>query len=191
MYKILSFLVIIALAFSGACQKQKEPEKKETAKKVSSGYVINFKPNDSLDLVPPQTVILQPSPAEGGNNFCVDVVAKETVPVFQASFDLTFDPAMMNYQSFKPGKLLEQKGTPDYKIAPKGDQKGKLEAKISSAQGDGGVRGTGKLVTLCFKALQPGRGDILFENGELTGPQKKKVEGVTWVGGLLWVLEAG
>ena len=189
-YKILSLFIIVAVISLGACQKKKEPEKKEVPKKVAAGYVINFKPNDSLDLVPPKTVILQPAPAEGQNNFCLDVAAKGIDQVSQISFDLTFDPAFVSFQSFKPGALFEQKGKADYKIGPKGDQKGKLEAKISFESG-GAASGSGKVATLCFKGLQPGRGDILFENAELIDAQKKKVAQTNWVGGLLWILETG
>jgi hypothetical protein len=187
-YKILSLLIIVAMVSLCACQKKQESEKKETPKKVSGGFVINFKPNDSLDLVPPKTIILQPARAEGENNFCVDVVAKSLDQVSTVSFDLTFDSASMSYQSFGPGILFEQKGKAGYKVGPKGDQKGKLEAKVTFESG-GPASGTGKLVTLCFKGLQPVRGDMLFENGELIDAHKKKVAGGNWIGGLLWILE--
>ena len=187
-YKILSLLIIVAMVSLYACQKKQESEKKETPKKVSGGFVINFKPNDSLDLVPPKTIILQPARAEGQNNFCVDVVAKSLDQVSTVSFDLTFDSASMSYQSFAPGILFEQKGKAGYKVGPKGDQKGKLEAKVTFESG-GPASGTGKLVTLCFKGLQPVRGDMLFENGELIDAHKKKVAGGNWIGGLLWILE--
>ena len=190
-YKILSLLIIVALISLGACQKKKEADKKEAPKKVSGGYVINFKPNDSLDLVPPKTVILQPAGrAEGENTFNLAVVAKGVEQLSQVSFDLSFDPASVSYQDFKPGELFEQKGKPEYKIGPKGDQKGKLEVKISLGSG-ATVSGSGKVAILCFKALQPGRDDILFENGELFDGHKKKVAGTNWVGGLLWILETG
>ncbi len=191
-HKILILLVIIAFTMLSlaACQKKKEPEKKEVGKKAASGYVINFKPNDSLDLVPAKTVILQPGPTEGGNQFCLHVVAKAIDQVSQVSFDLNFDPAFVNYQSFQPGVLFEQKGKASYKIGPKGDQKGKLEAQITFESG-GPASGTGKLVTMCFKGLHPGRGDLQLENGELIGAQKKKVAEVNWVSGLLWILETG
>ncbi len=65
-----------------------------------------------------------------------------------------------------------------------------MEAQITFESG-GPASGNGKLVTMCFKGLQPGRGDILFENGELMGAEKKKVAEVNWVGGLLWILETG
>jgi len=187
-YKILSLLIIVAMISLCACQKKKEPEKKEVPKKVSGGYVINFKPNDSLDLVPPKTVILQPGRAEGENNFCVDVVAKTIDQVSTVSFDLTFDPAFVNYQSFAAGALFELKGKAGYKAGPKGDQKGRLEVKVTFESG-GPASGSGKLVTLCFKGLQPGRGDILLENGELIDAQNKQVAGGSWIGGLLWILE--
>jgi len=190
-YKILSLLIIVALISLGACQKKKEVEKKEVPKKVSGGYVINFKPNDSLDLVPPKTIILQPAGrAEGENSFYLTVMAKGVDQVSQVSFDLTFDPASVSYRDFKPGELFEQKGKAEYKIGPKGDQKGKLEVKISLGS-SGTVSGSGKVATLSFKALQPGRGDILFENGELIDGQKKPVPQTNWIGGLLWILETG
>ena len=187
-YKILSLLIIVAMISLCACQKKKEPEKKEAPKKVSGGYVMNFKPNDSLDLVPPKTIILQPARAEGENNFCVDVAAKAIDRVSTVSFDLTFDPAFVNYQSFAAGNLFEQKGKAGYKVGPKGDQKGRLEVKVTFESG-GPASGSGKLVTLCFKGLQPGRGDILLENGDLIDAQNKKVAGGSWIGGLLWILE--
>jgi hypothetical protein len=187
-YKILSLLIIVAMVSLYACQKKQEAEKKETPKKVSGGFVINFKPNDSLDLVPSKTIILQPARAEGENDFCVDVVAKSLDQVSTVSFDLTFDPALMSYQSSRPGSLFELKGKAGYKVGAKGDQKGKLEAQVAFESG-GPASGSGKLVTLCFKGLQPGRGDMLFENGELIDAHKKKVAGGNWIGGLLWILE--
>ncbi len=187
--RILSLFLIATLIFLGACQK-KEPEKKEAAKKAPTGYVINFKPNDTLELVPPKTLILQPGSAEGANKFCLDVVAKGMEPLSVLSFDLNYDPAAASYQESRPGVLWEQKGKPRYKVGPKGDQKGKLEVKVSYESGEG-ASGSGRVVTLCFKALAPGRSDFLFENGEVFGLQKKKMADTQWVGGLLWILETG
>jgi hypothetical protein len=189
-FNVLSLLIMAMVISISSCEGKKETEKKEVQKKAAAGYVINFKPNDSLDLVPPKTLILQQSSAEGQNIFCLDVMAKTIDRVSEVVFELNFDPAGISYQSYKPGVLFEQKGKPAYKIGLKGDQKGKLEVKISFESGTGGGSGSGKLITLCFKALEPGRRDILFENGELLDLRKKKMAGVTWVGGLLWVLEA-
>jgi hypothetical protein len=187
-------LLMAAIVLSvSSCEAKKEPGKKEVQTKAPAGYagyIVNFKPNDSPDLVPPKTLILLPSPADGQNMFCLDVIAKKVDPISGVAFDLNFDPAGVSYQSYKPGVLFEEKGKPVYEIAMKTDQKGKLGVKISSESGPGGTSGSGKLVTLCFKALQPGRVDLLFENGELLDLKKKKVTEVTWVGGLLWVLEA-
>jgi hypothetical protein len=189
--RFLCSLWIIALAFSVAsCEAKKEPVKKEVQKKAPVGYIINFKPNDSPDLVPPKTLLLLPSPADGQNMFCLDVMAKKVDPISGVAFELNFDPAGVSYQSYKPGVLFEEKGKPVYQVGTSGDQKGKLGVRISSESGNAGTTGSGKLITLCFKALQPGRVDLLFENGELLDLKKKKMTEVTWVGGLLWVLEA-
>ncbi len=135
--KLFSLFLILALISLGACSKKsaEKAEKKEAPKKVAGGFVINFKPNDSLDLVPAKTVILQPGGNEGANNFCLDVVAKSIDQVSQVSFDLTFDPALITYRSFKPGTLFEEKGKVDYKIGVKGDDKGKLAGKIGFESG--------------------------------------------------------
>jgi len=181
-------MIVIALTVS-SCEAKKEPGKKEVPLKAPARYIINFKPNDSPDLVPPKTLILLPSPADGQNIFCLDVIAKKADPISGVVFELNFDPAGVSYQSYKPGVLFEEKGKPVYEIGMKTDQKGKLGVKISES-GPGGTSGSGKLVTLCFKALQPGRVDLLFENGELLDLKKKKMTEGTWVGGLLWVLES-
>jgi len=189
-FNIWSLLIIAIFLSVSSCEAKKEPVKKEVQKKAPAGYIVNFKPNDSPDLVPPKTLILLQSPADEQNIFCLDVIAKKIDLVSGIVFELNFDPAGISYQSYKPGVLFEQKGKPIYQIGLKGDQKGKLAVKISFESGNGGASGSGKLVTLCFKALQPGRVSILFENGELLDLKKKKMAGVTWVGGLLWVLEA-
>ena len=189
--KFIWGLLIVAIVLSvSSCEAKKEPGKKEVPPKAPAGYIRNFKPNDSPDLVPPKTIILLQSPAEGQNIFCLDVIAKKVDLISGVVFELNFDPAGVSYQSYKPGVLLEQKGKPVYQVGMKGDQKGKLGVKISSESDNGGTSGSGKLVTLCFKALQPGRVDLLFENGELLDLKKKKMTEVTWVGGLLWVLDA-
>jgi len=188
--KKLGLWIVVILISVNSCQGKKEPEKKEAPKKVAAGYIINFKPNDVLNLVPPKTLILQqPSPAEQ-NIFCLDVVVKTIDQVSGVVFELNFNPAGITYQSFKPGVLFEEKGKPVYQVGLKEDQKGKLFVKIFFESGKEWASGSGKLVTLCFKALQPGRNDILFENGELRDSKKKKIAGVTWVGGLLWILES-
>jgi hypothetical protein len=183
------WIITLALGFA-SCESKKEPVKKEVQKKAPVGYIINFKPNDSPDLVPPKTLILLPSPADGQNMFCLDVTAKKVDPISGVAFELNFDPAGISYQSYKPGVLFEEKGKPVYQIGTSGDQKGKLGVRISFESGSAGATGSGKLITLCLKALKPGRVDLLFENGELLDLKKKKMTEVTWVGGLLWVLEA-
>ena len=191
-FRLFLLLALILVVPLSACSKKSEEKaaKKEGPKKEGGGFVINFKPNDSLDLVPAKTLILQPGGNEGANNFCLDVVAKSIDEVSQVSFDLSFDPSLVAYRSFKPGTLFEQKGKVDYQVALKGDDKGKLGGKIGFESG-GPAAGSGKVATLCFQGQKAGRIDILFENGEMMDGKKNKVSGTNWVGGLLWILEAG
>ena len=185
----LIFALGVSLSLS-ACEKKKEAEPRGAVPrpKDSAGYVINFKPNDSPDLVPAKTLMLVQSPAQERNRGCLDVNAKSFDQIAEVSFTLTFDPAMADYQSFRPGTLFEPKGKVAYQVAPLPDQKGKLRVKVSYESGNTATGGTGKAVTFCFNAKDDGRGDILLENGQVLDTKKKQLEGVNWVGGLLWVL---
>ena len=187
----IALILALAVLFSlSACEGKKEPEPKATTpdKKGSAGYVINFKPNDSPELVPAKTLMLVQSPARDRNRFCLDVNAKGFDPVAEVSFTLTFDPALVDYQSFQPGTLFEPKGKVAYQVAPLPEQKGKLRVKVSYESGSAATEGSGKAITFCFNAKDDGRGDILLENGQVLDGRKKPLGGVNWVGGLLWVL---
>lgn len=187
----IALILFLMLLFSlGACEKNQQPKHKEGApeKKGSAGYVINFKPNDSPDLVPDQTLMLMQSPAQGNNHFCLDVNAKAFDTMTEVSFTLNFDPALMDYQSFKPGSLFEAKGNVAYHVVPVPDQKGKLRVRVSFESGNTATGGTGKAVTLCFKAKTDGRSDVSLENGQVLDARKSRLNKVNWVGGLLWVL---
>jgi hypothetical protein len=186
-----ALMFVVAVLFSlSACDKNKEPERKGTAlqKTGSAGYVINFKPNDSPDLVPAKTLMLVQAPTQGKNHFCLDVNAKGFDQMAEVSFTLNFDPALVDYQSFQPGTLFEPKGNVAYQVAPLPDQKGKLRVRVFFESGNTTTGGTGKAVTLCFTAKDDGRGDMLLENGQVLDARKKQVGEVNWVGGLLWVL---
>ena len=183
-------VVFAALVSLSACEKKKELEPKAAATKPSgaAGYVINFKPNDSPDLVPAKTVMLVQSAAQGTNNFCLDVQAKAFEELAAVSFTLNLDPAMVEYQSFRPGTLFEGKGNVAYQVALLPDQKNKLAVRISFETATSATGGTGKAVTLCFKAKADGRSDVVLENGQVLDAKKQAVGGVNWVSGLLWVL---
>ena len=178
-------IFVLTLLFSlGACEKKQQPGQKTGApeKKGSAGYVINFKPNDSPDLVPAKTLMLVQAPAEGTNNFCLDVNARVFDSMTAVSFTLNFDPAMVEYQSFKPGGLFEPKGTVAYGVAPLPDQKGKLQVKVSFESGNTATGGTGNAVTLCFKAKAHGRSDVSLELGQVLDA-KKTQSGQSQLGG--------
>ena len=100
----------------------------------------------------------------------------------------------MKIHEYQGKAVLAQYGVPvpkgkvAYQVAPLPDQKGKLRVKVSFESGNTATGGTGKTVTLCFKAKDDGRSDILLENGQVLDARKKQLGEVNWVGGLLWVL---
>lgn len=201
--KFLAILAILSMViFIDACQKKKEPEKKAQEKKEAGGFLVNFKPNDSPDLIPANSFYLRqtsaqivggqpkPVPTDEKKGFCLDVVAKEIKPAIEVTFQLQYNPEFIQYGEYKPGEIFEKKGKPTYQVGLQDGQKGKLAVKVSSGAGGGEASGTGNILTLCYQAQKPSRADVLFENGEVLDPQNKKVPGVNWIGGLLWVLEA-
>jgi hypothetical protein len=198
--KSLVWLILLAFLFSfQACQKKKEPEKKAEEKKIAGGFLINFKPNDSPDLIPANSFYIQqslakivggqprPTPTDEQKGFCLDVIAKEIKPAAAASFQLNYDPELVQYRSFKAGDVFEKTGKTSVEAGLKGGEKGKLAVRVALESGT--AQGSGRLVTLCFQAEKAARADMLFENGELWGHAKQKTSGVNWIGGLLWILE--
>lgn len=199
---LFSFAVAAALAVA-ACeggpsgpQKRSTPEKSAVPEKSaavtkggSAGYVASFKSNDSPDLVPAQTLILVPAAAgRDKSTACVDLSAKAVSRLAEVTFTVGFDPALVDYQSYHPGSLLEGKGKVVYRVGLLPDQKGKLGVKIGYESDGAEAEGTGKAVSFCFKAKADGRSDVSLERGQVLDARKNRVDGITWVGGLLWVL---
>jgi hypothetical protein len=195
----LAGLLILGAAASlalGACEgKSSAPQKGSVAEKTAAaqksgaaGYVISFKPNDSPDLVPPGTLMLVQAPGPDKTSACLDLSAKALSRVAEIAFTVSFDPALVDYQGYQPGSLLEGKGKVAYQVAPLPEHKGKLGVKIGYESGGAEAEGTGKAVSLCFKAKADGRSDMALESGQVLDARKNRVDGVNWVGGLLWVL---
>jgi cohesin domain-containing protein len=173
----------------GAPQKSSAPEKSGPAQKSgASGYVVSFKPNDSPDLVPARTLMLVEAPGPDKSSVCLDLSAKAVSRVAEVAFTVNFDPAVVDYLSYQRGDLLERKGKVAYQVALLPEPKGKLAVKIGYESGGAEADGTGKAVSLCFRAKADGRSDVALERGQILDARKTRVDDVTWVGGLLWVL---
>jgi hypothetical protein len=200
--KVLALLAVLSMVISiYACQQKKETEKKGEAKKEAEGFLVNFKPNDTPDLIPANSFYIRqsaaqivggqpkPIPTDEKKEFCLDVVGKEIRPAGEVTFQLQYNPEYIQYERYKPGEIFEKKGKPIYQVGLQNGQKGRLAVKISYGTEGGEASGTGKVLTLCYQAQKPSRADLLFENGEVLDPQKKKIPEVNWIGGLLWILE--
>lgn len=192
---LLMLAVMVPLGLA-ACEgrpsappKSAAPEKNPAAEESgAAGYVISFKPNDSPDLVPAQTLMLVPAASPDKSSVCIDLSAKAVSRVAEVAFTVNFDPALVDYEGYRPGSLLEGKGKVAYQVALLPNQKGKLGVRIGYESGGAEAKGTGKAVSFCFKAKADGRSDIALESGQVLDAQRNRVDGVTWVGGLLWVL---
>jgi hypothetical protein len=187
--------VTVSLALSACEGKSDSPPKSSAPEKTASapkggtaGYVISFKPNDSPDLVPARTLMLVPAPGPDKSSVCLDLNAKAVSKVAEVAFTVNFDPSLVDYQSYQPGSLLEGKGKVAYQVALLPEQKGKLGVKVGYESAGAEAEGSGKVVSLCFKAKADGRSDIALESGQILDAGKNRVDGVNWVSGLLWVL---
>jgi hypothetical protein len=189
----LTGLLILGVAASlalGACESKPSASQKSVAapKSGTTSYVVSFKPNDSPDLVPARTLMLVPAPGPDKSSVCLDLSAKAMSKVAEVAFTVSFDPSLVDYQSYQPGSLLEAKGKVAYQVALMPEQKGKLGVKIGYESAGAEAEGSGKVVSLCFKAKADGRSDIALESGQVLDARKNRVDGVNWVSGLLWVL---
>jgi hypothetical protein len=105
--------------------------------------------------------------------------------VVGGSFDLTYDPALVEFINWERGALLGSDST----VLVDSSTPGLLVAGATRNGGVGqDVPGSSTLLRLDFRALAPGSSQLVFEEIELTDdtpPSGQPIAGITWFGGTI------
>ncbi len=123
-----------------------------------------------------------------GSQVTVEIRVTGTNDIYGATFDLIFDPSMVNYVDFTEGSLLEQGGqSPDYVVQQ--PQSGQLIVTVTRQGNVPGVdaSGTVTLIGLIFEVIQEGSSVVFFTASELLDdqPTPQPIPDLEWFGGAL------
>jgi hypothetical protein len=123
-----------------------------------------------------------------GSLVTVEIRVTGTNDIYGATFDLIFDPSMVNYVDFTEGSLLEQGGqSPDYVVVQ--PQSGQLLVTVTRQGNVPGVdaSGTVTLIGLTFEVFQEGSSVVFFTASELLDdqPLPQPIPNLEWFGGAL------
>lgn len=142
---IFCFLAVLIL--SGCRDKEKEP--------TGGGQ-------------PTAKVVL--SPASGavsqGSTFTRTVEVQNLNGTFFAAFDVTYDPAVIEFQNAVEGAFLSKGGSEatSLQVALQNAGQGRVVVGLTRLGPIGEVSGNGTLLTLTFKAVGPGATTLAFTN---------------------------
>lgn len=127
---------------------------------VGGGVTAGFQPDEAQP--GPQTVSMQQG-SFSGDEITVDVQIKDTDDVYAATFDVVFNPALVDYLGHDPGTVLEGSGTTPF-YSPTEVAPGRLLVVVTLLGPVPGVDVTGSqpLIKLNFRVLDVGQSPITF-----------------------------
>jgi hypothetical protein len=107
----------------------------------------------------PETIISEP-----GDAFTVDVIVSGVPDLFGFQFDVSYNPAILEFKEAKKGGLLSNDSSDrlfcmDYQPTP-----GLIKKFVCTMLGENGIKGNGVLETLTFKALTKGSSTLSLSN---------------------------
>ena len=125
------------------------------------------------------------------NTLAIDFVAYKikAEPVFGTTINLKYDSNVLKYQSYEKGDFLEQGGEPTgnqkpvYMVSSGTSTEPGMSRLIIGAslfRGTPGVTGSGKLLTLLFKANKDASTEIVFTKSKLKNLQAKTINKIKW-----------
>ncbi|HET6370686.1 MAG TPA: cohesin domain-containing protein, partial [Nitrospiria bacterium] len=122
----------------------------------------------------PAKISIQPSDATVPVNgdMTLEVKAENIRGAFEGRFSIAFDPNLLRFESGTEGELLlSSKGKPATFTASSKPGSGIVEVQIGRSDPEG-IRGSGSLFKLAFKALHAGSSRIDFKGAQLTDKGK-------------------
>jgi hypothetical protein len=123
-----------------------------------------------------------------GDTVTVNVRVTDTNGVYGAAFDAIYDPALVRFEDWSPGTLLEQGGhSPNYTVEV--PQAGRVVVGASRSGNVSGANAVGSpaLLRLVFRATAVGSSQISFQAASLIDDQfpPQDIPGMSWFGGSL------
>ncbi|MEH0022218.1 MAG: cohesin domain-containing protein [Desulfobacter sp.] len=132
-----------------------------------------------LEEISNTTVTLVPDNAAPviGDTFCVDVNIADAGALYSSAFDLTFDPAVLQYQNATEGDFLNSDGGTTFfnaSLLNNDPASGILVMGASRVADIGVVSGSGTIATACFSVIGGSGGgtSVGIDNGYFEGAEQ-------------------
>jgi len=122
----------------------------------------------------------------GANTLVLEVRAQEVADLYGVAFDLTYPASVLAFEGASEGELLRQGGiATSLQVA---EQSGQLVVGATRLGVVGGVSGSGTVLTLTFRAVAAGSGDIAFVDPTAVAANGSLIGGLEWLGGNVQVV---
>lgn len=139
------------------------------------------------------TPTLSDSTPQYGDTVCVQVDVADVTDLYAASFDVNYNPAVLDYTGTTEGTFLSADGqvttTLQASVLDGDESTGQIVVGLSRLGEVAGVTGSGNLATLCFTVIGDycSTSDITFGNAVLEGPAEGSEIITAWNGSTLTV----
>ena len=117
-----------------------------------------------------------PSAVALNDQFSIDIVASNLVNLSNAPFVISYDPVFLDYVGAREGPFLKSDGKPTSFQATGVKDSGQIAVDLSRADNSVGVKGTGTLATLTFKAKRKGTANLGLLKASFTDPAGKPLD---------------
>jgi general secretion pathway protein D len=120
--------------------------------------------------------IAAPGAIDIGQQFYVDIKAGDVQDLAGASFVLSYNSKLVDFVSAAEGVFLKKDGKPTLYSANANPADGTLTVKLTRAPNNGGMIGTGTLVSALFRAKAKGPASFYFQTVNFTTSEGKPHE---------------
>ncbi len=117
-----------------------------------------------------------PSAVALNDQFSIDIVVSNLVNLSNAPFVISYDPVFLDYVGAMEGPFLKSDGKPTSFQATGVKDSGQIAVNLSRADNSVGVKGTGTLATLTFKAKRKGTANLGLLKASFTDPEGKPLD---------------
>ena len=108
--------------------------------------------------------------------FSVGITAANVSNLSNASFVLTYDPAILDYEGASEGPFMKNDGKTTSFQAAKTGSAGQILVNLNRAGNAGGVNGSGLLASVTFRAKSQGRAMLGFPTAHFADPAGKLMD---------------
>ena len=128
--------------------------------KLPEPIPLSSQPTAKVVISPPSGAVSQ------GSVFTRTVEVQNLKGTFFAAFDVTYNPAVIEFQNVAEGTFLNKNGTDatSVQVALQNAAQGSVAVGLTRLGPIGDVSGSGMLLTLTFKAVGPGITRLAFQH---------------------------